>query len=91
MAQQSMRRGRENQFWTERFERAVVKWTRSANSHTGPRHVNGRSSRPDTCQHPTTRRAVQKILLAPTGASTHVQSFSHIWFGLSGARPWLKR
>ena len=29
---------------------------------------NGRSSRPDTCQHPTTRRAVRKILLALRGA-----------------------
>src|SRR6476646_10786956 len=57
--------GSGNQFWTERLERAVVKLTRSLNSHTGPRHVNGRSSRPDTCQHPTTRRAVRKILLAP--------------------------
>ena len=33
----------------------------------------------------------KKILLAPMGASTRVQSFSHIWFGLSGARDWLER
>ena len=58
-----MRQDRENQFWTERLERAVLKWTRSLNSHTGPRHMKGRSSRPDTCQHPTTRRAVRKFFL----------------------------
>src|SRR6476620_8193734 len=76
-----MRQDRENQFWTERLERVVVKWIRSLNSHTGPRRVNGRSSRPDTCQHPTTRPAVRKILLALRGASTHVQNLSHIWSG----------
>ena len=51
-----------------------MKWIRSLNSHTGPRRVNGRSSRPDTCQHPTTRRAVRKTLLASRVASTHVKS-----------------
>ena len=45
-----MRQDRENQFWTERLERAEVKWTRSLNSHTGPQQVKGRSSRPDTCR-----------------------------------------
>ena len=33
----------------------------------------------------------KRLYLAPMGASTHVQSFSHIWFGPSGARDWLKR
>lgn len=35
--------------------------------------------RPDTCQHPTTLRALQKILLASTGASTHVHDDDVAW------------
>lgn len=33
------RRERENQIMDMRLERAKLNWTRSANSHTGPRHV----------------------------------------------------
>src|SRR5215472_18465255 len=72
MAQRSTRRDRENQIMDTRLERARLNWTRSANSHTGRRHVTSRS-RGRT--HVSTRpRAVlfEKILLAPTGASTHV-------------------
>ena len=32
-------RERENQIMDMRLERAKLNWTRSANSHTGPRHV----------------------------------------------------
>ena len=55
-----------------RLERARLNWTRSANSHTGRRHV---TSRIRGRTHVSTRpRAVlfEKILLAPMGASTHV-------------------
>ena len=55
-----------------RPKRARLNWTRSANSHTGRRHVTSRS-RGRT--HVSTRpRSVlfEKILLAPPGASTHV-------------------
>ena len=34
-----VRRDRVSQFMDKRFERARLFWTRSANSHTGPRHV----------------------------------------------------
>jgi hypothetical protein len=72
MAQQSRRRDRENQTVTTRLERAALIWTRSADSHTGLRPVRGRM-RGRT--HVSTRRRaapIQKILLAPVGASTHV-------------------
>ena len=39
MAQRSVRRDRENQAATPYFKYATVMWTRSANSHTGPRRL----------------------------------------------------
>ena len=39
MAQQSMRRDRENQFWTTCAKPVDLIRTRSTNSHTGPRHL----------------------------------------------------
>ena len=39
MVQQSVRRGRENQSFPRCFKHARVTWTRSANSHTGPRQT----------------------------------------------------
>ncbi len=55
-----------------RLERARLNWTRSANSHTGRRHVTaaaeaGHMSAPDHAPCSS-----KKILLAPLGASTHV-------------------
>lgn len=52
MALRSMRRDRENQIMDTRLERARLFWTRSANSHTGPRHMTaateaGHMSAPD--------------------------------------------
>jgi bacterial/archaeal transporter family-2 protein len=44
-ARSLMRRGRENQRVSERFVRATPIWTRSADFHTGPRRVNGRTMR----------------------------------------------
>ena len=38
----------------------------------GPAACYAPRQRPDTCQHPTARRTIPKILLAPEGASTHV-------------------
>src|SRR4051812_40533529 len=71
------RRGRENQCATPYREYAALIWTRSANSHPGPRHetrrIRGRT-------HLSTRRRAAPstpILLAPKGASTHVA-----WIGL---------
>ena len=81
-----MRQDRENQFWTERLERAVVKWTRSTNSHTGPRHMNGRSSRPDTCQHPTTRLVTPKQFFLHRGGRPHMSRVFRT-FGLAERRP----
>jgi hypothetical protein len=46
-----------------RLERAVVKWTRSLNSHTGPRHVNGSSSRLDTIDNPRRNMELPRALL----------------------------
>ncbi len=43
MALRSMRRDRENQIMDTRLERARLNWTRSANSHTGRRHVTAAS------------------------------------------------
>src|SRR4051794_25683754 len=67
------RRGRENQCATPYREYAALIWTRSADSHPGPRHetrrIRGRT-------HVSTRRRAAPrttILLAPKGASTHVQ------------------
>src|ERR1700744_2761513 len=72
MAQRSTRRDRENQIMDTRLERARLNWTRSANSHTGRRHVTSRS-RGRTHVSTRPRAALfEKILLAPTGASTHV-------------------
>src|SRR3954451_16425442 len=66
------RRGRDNQCATPSREDAALIWTRSANSHSGPRHetrrIRGRT-------HVSTRRRAAPntmILLAPKGASTHV-------------------
>ena len=62
-----------------RLERARLNWTRSANSHTGRRHMTGRST---GRTHVSTRpRSVlfEKILLAPTGASTHVHDDDVAW------------
>src|ERR1700758_3633314 len=71
MAQLSTRRDRENQIMDTRLERARLNWTRSANSHTGRRHVTSRS-RGRTHVSTRPRAALfEKILLAPTGASTH--------------------
>ncbi len=61
--------------WTSATERARLKWTRPANSHTGPRLVNVPRQRPDTCQHPIRSPSTLKILLAPAGASTHVHDY----------------
>src|SRR3982750_1182955 len=65
------RRGRDNQCATPYHEYAALIWTRSANSHPGPRHetrrIRGRT-------HVSTRRRAAPrttILLAPKGASTH--------------------
>lgn len=38
----------------------------------GPAACERPHQRSDTCQHPITRRTIQKILLASKGASTHV-------------------
>ncbi len=66
------RRGRENQCATPYREDAALIWTRSADSHPGPRHetrrIRGRT-------HVSTRQRAAPsltILLAPKGASTHV-------------------
>jgi hypothetical protein len=69
MVQQSVRRGRENQGFPPGFEPAWVIWTRSANSHTGPRPT-APHQRPDRWQHPTTRAHAPQIPLALKGAST---------------------
>ena len=71
MALRSKRRDRENQIMDTRLEPAKLNWTCSANSHTGPRHVTaapeaGHMSAPDHAP------CSSKILLALTGASTHV-------------------
>src|SRR3954466_286530 len=39
MAQRSVRRDRENQYARTCLEHAALIWTRSANSHTGPRRL----------------------------------------------------
>ncbi len=65
-----MRRGRENQCVSERFERATPIWTRSSSFHTGPRRVNCRTMRPDTRKRLTTCSSLKKAL-ASNGASTH--------------------
>ncbi len=62
-----MRRGRENQRVSERFERATPIWTRSAYFHTGPRRVNGRTMRPDTRTSLTTCSNPKKNSLHSTG------------------------
>jgi hypothetical protein len=48
-----MRRSRENQRQSERFERAAPNWIRLAYLHTGLRRVNSRIERPDTGRQPT--------------------------------------
>jgi hypothetical protein len=54
------------------LEHAVLIWTWFANSHTGPRQMNGRiRGRTDVSTQPT-RNSFQTIFLAPVGASTDV-------------------
>jgi len=61
------------------FEHARLNWTRSANSHTGPRHVE-RRIRGRTHVSTRPRSALfEKILLAPTGASTHIHDDDVAW------------
>jgi transposase-like protein len=43
MAHRSRRRGQESQLIDQRFERATVYWSLIRESHTGPRHANGRT------------------------------------------------
>jgi hypothetical protein len=67
-----VRRDRENQSVTLRFERACVKWTRSIELPYGPAGragfiEAGHMSAPDHA-----RRFTNQILLAPEGPSTHV-------------------
>ena len=69
-----------------RLERARLNWTRSANSHTGRRHVTSRS-RGRTHVSTRPRAALfEKILLAPTGASTHVHDDDVAWPQLGNER-----
>ena len=73
MAKRSMRRDWENQFSDMRLERARSRWTRSANSHTGPRRAKAALLRPETHQHPDRALAFfSKILLALEGPSKHI-------------------
>jgi hypothetical protein len=67
MAQQSARRGRENQFESECCKHARLMWIRSANSHSGQQRYRC-INRPDRWQHPTT--CPPTLLLAFAGAST---------------------
>jgi hypothetical protein len=62
-----VRRDRENQFMSQRLERAVLIWTRSSNSHTGLR-LDGRTQRPDRCQNTTYAPShSSRFLLRPWG------------------------
>ena len=65
-----MRRGRENQCVSERFERATPIWTRSSYFHTGPRRVNCRTMRPDTRKRLTTCRNPKKNTCIQRGVHT---------------------
>ena len=67
MAQQSARRGRENQSESVCHEHTFVIWTRSANFHSGQQHHRC-IQRPDRWLHPTTRKPL--LPLASEGAST---------------------
>jgi len=66
-----------------RLERASLNWTRSANSHTGRRHSDRIRGRTHVSTRPRSK-LIRKILLASTGASTHVHKDSsqqHASFG----------
>lgn len=66
-----VRRDRENQCSTECLRARGVDLDLIFEHHTGPRHLERRSLRPDICQHPTTRHDSFKIPLV-LGAVTYV-------------------
>lgn len=72
MAQQSVRRARENQECPKRLERATATWTQAANSIQASGVRTAAIKRPDTRKHLDYMRPCHsKILLAFFGASTH--------------------
>src|SRR5215213_8650641 len=71
MAQQSARRDRDNQAATPYFEYATVIWTRSANSHAGPRSMAAREAGQMAASDYASRRFLT-FSLAQKGASTDV-------------------
>jgi hypothetical protein len=56
------------------FERAVVKWTRSLNSHTGPLHMNGRTPRPTHVSTRLRAKQLQKIDSSCADGGVHTWS-----------------
>src|SRR3954462_3672691 len=74
MAPRSLRRDRENQLCDRRFKRVGLIWTSSANSHPGLRRVSRIKGRTHVSTRPRAA-PIQKILLAPKRASTHVAKF----------------
>ena len=71
MAQQSARRDRDNQAATPYLEYATVIWTRSANSHAGPRSMAAREAGQMAASDYASRRFLT-FSLAQKGASTDV-------------------
>src|SRR5215208_1067919 len=69
MAQQSARRDRDNQAATPYLEYATVIWTRSANSHAGPRSMAAREAGQMAASDYASRRFLT-FSLAQKGAST---------------------
>jgi hypothetical protein len=73
MDKRSMRRGQENHEKEHALRVRVTELDLIRALPYGPAASDGRNTRPDTRQHPTTLFiATRKILLASGGASTHV-------------------
>ena len=70
------RRDRENQFATQCFERAVLIWTRSANSHTGPRHMTAASEAGQMAAPDLRAESSERFPLRPWGRPQMLQRFS---------------
>src|SRR5215203_7073132 len=86
MAQQSARRDRDNQAATPYLEYATLIWTRSANSHAGPRSMAAREAGQMAASDYASRRFLT-FSLAQKGASTDVAGINLFYNkGLRGIR-----
>jgi hypothetical protein len=89
MAQRVERRDQETSFAPRALEHAALIWTWFANSHTGPRQINGRiSGRTDVSTPPYAPFKPERFSLHPWGRPQMVQNAAvdRLWWSLNRER-----